>query len=47
MYAKAVWWPMVSRVGERDLLQGSYLRAALRYMETTPTKVLEVALLLN
>jgi hypothetical protein len=44
MYAAIVWWPMVSRVEIRNLLQslqGNYLRAAVGAMKTTPTEVLE------
>jgi hypothetical protein len=44
------WWPMVSRLEVRNLLQslqGSYPRVAVGSMKTTPTEVLEVALCLN
>jgi hypothetical protein len=47
LYMSVVWWPMVSRVETRNLLrslQGSYLRAAVGSMKTTPTELLEVAL---
>jgi hypothetical protein len=47
LYASVVWWPMVSSVETKNLLrslQGSYLRAAVRFMKTTPTEALEVDL---
>jgi hypothetical protein len=47
LYAAIVWWPMVSRVEIRNLLrslQGSYLRAVVGAMKTTPTEALEVVL---
>jgi hypothetical protein len=46
-YASVVWWPMVSRVEAKNLLQslhGSYLRVAVWYIKSTPTDVLQVAL---
>jgi hypothetical protein len=46
LYASVVWWPMVSRVETRNLLQSlqeGYLRAAVGSMKT-PTETLEVAL---
>ena len=50
LYVSVVWWPMVSRVEARNLLQslqGSYPRVAVRSMKTAPTEVLQVALCLN
>ena len=47
LYASVVWWPMVSRVETRNLLQslqGSYLWASVRSMKMTPMEALEVAL---
>jgi hypothetical protein len=47
LYAAVVWWPMVSRVEIRNLLQslqGKYLRAAVESIKTTHTEALEVAL---
>jgi hypothetical protein len=48
LYASVVWWPIVSRVEARNLLQslqGSYLRrATVGSTRMTPTKVLEVVL---
>jgi hypothetical protein len=47
LYASVVWWPMVSRVETRILLQslqGSYLRAAVGSMKMTPMEALEVTL---
>lgn len=46
-YAAIVWWPRVERVESRNLLkslQGTYLRAAVGAMRTTPGEALEVAL---
>jgi hypothetical protein len=47
LYVSVVWWPMVSKVEIRNLLQslhGSYLWAAVGSMKTTPTEVPEVVL---
>jgi ribonuclease HI len=47
IHAATVWWPMVSRVEIRNLLQilqGNYLRAAVGVMKTTPMEALQVAL---
>jgi hypothetical protein len=47
LYASVVWWPLVSRVEARNLLQSlqdSYLRAAVRSTKRTPAEALEMAL---
>jgi hypothetical protein len=47
LYVLVVWWPMVSRMETRSLLQSlqrSCLRAAVGFMKMTPTEALEVAL---
>jgi hypothetical protein len=47
MYVSVVWWPVVSMVETRNLLQclqGSDLRIVVRSMKMTPTEALEVAL---
>ena len=47
LYASVVWWPTVSSVEARNLLQslvGSYVRAAVESMKMTLAEALEVAL---
>jgi hypothetical protein len=47
LYVSEVWWPMVSRVEARNLLQsrqGSYLGAAVESIKTTSIEVLDVTL---
>ncbi|XP_071579823.1 uncharacterized protein [Temnothorax nylanderi] len=42
-----IWWPRARKVEAKNLLkslQGSYLRAAVGAMKTTPTEALEIAL---
>ena len=47
LYASVIWWPRTEKVEAKNLLkslQGSYLRAAVGAMRTTPTEALEIAL---
>ncbi|XP_071577352.1 uncharacterized protein [Temnothorax nylanderi] len=47
LYASVIWWPRTRKVEARNLLkslEGSYLRAAVGAMKTTPTEALEIAL---
>ncbi|XP_071572363.1 uncharacterized protein [Temnothorax nylanderi] len=47
LYASVIWWPRARKVEAKNLLkslQGSYLRAAVGAMKTTPTEALEIAL---
>jgi hypothetical protein len=47
LYESMVLWPMVSRMDARSLLpslQGSYLRAAVEYIQTKRTQPLKVTL---
>ncbi|XP_071577346.1 uncharacterized protein [Temnothorax nylanderi] len=47
LYASVIWWPRTRKVEAKNLLkslQGSYLRAAVGAMKTTPTEALEIAL---
>jgi len=46
MYASMVLWPITSKVEAKNLLrslQGSYLRADVWSIKTTPTEALEVS----
>ncbi|XP_077256495.1 uncharacterized protein LOC143894228 [Temnothorax americanus] len=47
LYASVIWWPRTEKGKAKNLLkslQGSYLRAAVGAMRTTPTEALEIAL---
>ncbi|KMQ83936.1 reverse transcriptase, partial [Lasius niger] len=47
LYASVIWWPRTDKLETKNLLQslqGSYLRAAVGAMKTTPTEALEIAL---
>src|SRR5580765_5412985 len=47
LYASVIWWSRTDKLETKNLLQslqGSYLRAAVGAMKTTPTEVLEIAL---
>jgi hypothetical protein len=50
LYASVVCWSIVSRIEAKNLLQslhGSYQRAAVEFVKTTPKEAMEVALCLT